>query len=309
MPNIPLNKIDLTKRNPRSTFDEEKFKELVESIRERGLLQPLVCREKIDRFELIAGHRRYEAAKILGLPTVPIIVRNSSDEDVQFDQIIENLQREDLSAEDKFQAFKILREQGLKVGEISKKTGVNTTVISTILALEELDPDIRLRKDIEEYPKQLLAKSPKNIQFLLADRIAKGELVVRCLLADILPTIKKVMTEELFSNEEKNRVLIRIANETIFHDYPARSILNQELGKKKLEKAGILPKIVSNATLEDYIKSCKSFSNTLFEIQATHLQYLDKSLVLRLFAQLNDIRDHINSIIPTIGGKNGKKDT
>jgi ParB family chromosome partitioning protein len=309
MSDIAIKNIFTAKQNPRSAYDEEKLKELVESIRERGILQPLVCREKDGQYELIAGHRRFEAAKILGLETVPVIIRDTLDGDIQFDQVIENLQREDLSSEDKFQAFKKMRDQGLKISEISKKTGVNTTVISTILGLEELDTDIRLRTDIEEYPKQLIAKAPRSIQNILADRIAKGELVVRCLLADILPTIKKLISEELFTDDEKQQIIERIARETIFHEYPAKSILNQELGKKKLEKAGILPKIVSNSTLEEYVNACKSFSNTLFEIQATHLQYLDKSLVLRLFAQLKDICDHINTLIPTTGGKDGKKNT
>lgn len=307
MAEILVNKIFKTKQNSRSSFDKEKLKELIESIRERGILQPLVCREKDGKFELIAGHRRLEAAKILGLKTVPVIIRDTLDDDIQFDQLIENLQREDLSAEDKFQAFKKMRDQGLKINSISKKTGVNTTVISTILGLEDLDSNIRLRADIEEYPKQLIAKAPKSIQNILADRIAKGELVVRCLLADVLPTINKLLPEDLFNNKEKNIILERIARETIFHEYPAKSILNQELGKKKLEKAGILPKVVSNSTMEEYIKACKSFTSTLFEIQSTHLQYLDKSLVLRLYAQLKDIRDHINSLIPTTGGKDGKK--
>lgn len=306
MPEVPIGNISISNQNPRSSLDAEKLKELVDSIRERGMLQPIVCREKGGKYELIAGHRRLEAARILGLKTVPVIVRETLDEDVQFDQVIENLQREDLSAEDKFQAFKKMRDQGLKNAEISKKTGVNSTVISSILGLEELDTDIRHRSDIEEYPKQLIAKAPKKIQGILADRIAKSELVVRCLLADILPTINKLMSNDQFNEEEKDRILERIARETIFHDYPARSIFNQELGKKKLEKAGILPKIVSGATLEEYIKSCRSFSNTLFEIQATHLQYLDTGLVLRLFAQLRDVRDHINSLIPASGGKDGK---
>lgn len=306
MPNISLDQIVQKNNNPRTVIDSDKLNELVESIRERGILQPLVCREVNGKYELIAGNRRYQAAKILQLLQVPVIIRETADEDIQVDQLIENLQREDMSAEDKFRAFKKMRDSGMSVAHISKKTGVNTTVISTILGLEELDETVRMRSDIEEYPKQLIAKAPRSIQNILADRIAKGDLVVRCLLADILPTIKKISSEILFNDDEKNKVLERVARETIFHEYPAKSIFAQELGKKKLEKEGILPKVVSGVTLEGYINNCKSFSNTLFEIQSTHLQYLDKGLVLRLMAQLADIRDHISILIPSSGGQNGK---
>ena len=306
MPNVDLDKIFPKNNNPRSNIDGDKLNELVESIRERGILQPLLCREIDDKYELIAGNRRYQAARIIGLKQVPIVIRDTADEDIQVDQLIENLQREDMSAEDKFRAFKKMKESGMSVAQISKKTGVNSTAISTILGLEELDASIRSRSDIEEYPKQLIAKTSMQIQPILADRIASGELTVRCLLADILPTVKKLNTESLFTDDEKSKVLERVAKETVFHKYPAKSIYNQELGKKKLEKAGILPKIVSGATLEGYINECKSFSNTLFEIQATHLQYLDKSLVIRLMSQLSDIREHIMLLISPSGGRNSK---
>jgi ParB family chromosome partitioning protein len=304
---VKISEIIVKNINPRTSFDETKFNELVESIKERGILQPIICRRVANGYELIAGNRRYLAAKKIGLEEVPIVLRETAEEDIQVEQLIENLQREDMSAEDKYNAFMKMKVAGYTISQISKKTGVNSSVISSILGLESLNSNIRSRPDIDEYPKQLIAKAPVNIQIVLADRVAKGELVVRCLLEDVLPTIKKIINDSNFSGDEKEHILNRIAKETVFREYPAKSIFNQEIGKKKMQTAGIMPKIVSSTTLEGYIKDCKSFTNTLFEIQSTHLQYLDKSLVLRLYSQLTDIRDHISLLIPIPGGHDVKK--
>ena len=234
MPNVEINKIKIVNDNPRTGFDKEKLNELAESIRERGILQPLVCKQVGDFYHLIAGERRLRAAKIVGLKEVPIILRDTLDNEIKIDQVIENLQREDLSAEDKFLAFKKMRDNGLSIKEISKKTGVNSTVVSSILALENLDNSIRSRNDIDEYPKQLIAKSPKSIQSVLAERVAAGELGVRCLLADVLPTMSKIEKDTTLNENEKKYVIERVAKETVFKKYPASSIFAQELGKKKM---------------------------------------------------------------------------
>ena len=160
-----------------------------------------------------------------------------------------------------------------------------------------------MRKDIDEYPKQLIAKAPKEVQNILADRVASGELGIRCLLADVLPTLSKIEKEEIIDENEKKYVKERIAKETIFKKYPASSILAQELGKKKMELKGITPKVVSINTLEDFIKRSKNYLDTLYEIQSTKLEYLDKSTVIKLYTALKEINDNINLLMPP-GGKN-----
>jgi ParB family chromosome partitioning protein len=300
---VDINKIKILNENPRTNFDNEKLKELADSIRERGILQPLVCKQNGEEYILIAGERRLRAAKIVGLKEIPIILRETENDEIKIEQVIENLQREDLSAEDKYSAFKKMRDNELSVKEISKKTGVNSSVVSSILALEYLDNSIRLRKDIDEYPKQLIAKAPKEVQNILADRVASGELGIRCLLADVLPTLSKIEKEEIIDENEKKYVKERIAKETIFKKYPASSILAQELGKKKMELKGITPKVVSINTLEDFIKRSKNYLDTLYEIQSTKLEYLDKSTVIKLYTALKEINDNINLLMPP-GGKN-----
>jgi len=305
MAQVDIKKIKIVNENPRSNFDKEKLKELAESIRERGILQPLVCKKINGEYELIAGERRLRAAKMIGLSEVPVTLRETHKDEVKIDQLIENLQREDLSAEDKFLAFKKMRENGLSIKEISKKTGVNSTVVSSVLALENLDNNIRSRQDIDEYPKQLIAKSPKNIQPILAERVASGELGIRCLLADVLPTLNKIEKDTLLNGNEKKYVLERVAKETIFKKYPASSIYAQEVGKKKMDLKGIKPKVVSINTLNEFIKHSKNYLNTVYEIQSTKLEYLDRGTVIKLYGSLKEVKDNINLLLPS-GGKDGK---
>ncbi|OIO18090.1 MAG: hypothetical protein AUJ54_08870 [Ignavibacteria bacterium CG1_02_37_35] len=305
MPNVDINKIRIVNENPRSSFNQEKLIELAESIRERGILQPLVCKQLGDDFQLIAGERRLRAAKLVGLKEVPIIIRDTVDNEIKIDQVIENLQREDLSAEDKFLAFIKMRDGGLSIREISKKTGVNSSVVSSILALENLNNNVRSRNDIDEYPKQLIAKAPKDIQTILAERVASGELGIRCLLADVLPTFGKIEKDATLKENEKKYVIERVAKETIFKKYPASSILAQELGKKKMEMKGISPKVISINTLTDFIKRSNNYLDTLYEIQSTKLEYLDRGTVIKLYSTLKEINENINLLLPN-GGKDGK---
>src|SRR5258708_17347981 len=105
---IPLSTIKIT-GNIRTRFDEEKLKELADSISQRGVLHPIVCRRTDGKLELIAGERRVRAAKMAGLREIPTIIRDADDDEVRFDQIIENLQREDLTDDDKFKALTTLQ--------------------------------------------------------------------------------------------------------------------------------------------------------------------------------------------------------
>src|SRR5438128_289774 len=90
---VPISEIVMAGKNIRTTFDDEKLRELADSIKERGVLHPVVCRRANGRLELIAGERRVRAAKMAGLKRIPAIIRAADDAEVAFDRIIENLQR------------------------------------------------------------------------------------------------------------------------------------------------------------------------------------------------------------------------
>ncbi|HEY9830838.1 MAG TPA: ParB/RepB/Spo0J family partition protein [Stenomitos sp.] len=111
---IPLAKIKLPDAQPRKYFDPKKLKQLVESIRKDGILQPLLVRPKGDNYELVAGERRYRAAKEIGLSEVPVNVREMSDDDARRYALVENLQREDLNPVEETQAILDLLAVSLK---------------------------------------------------------------------------------------------------------------------------------------------------------------------------------------------------
>ncbi|MCS7009434.1 MAG: ParB/RepB/Spo0J family partition protein, partial [Chthoniobacterales bacterium] len=149
---IPIEKILPSPLQPRTEFPENKFEELVESIRQRGVLQPLLVRPQLgqqDTYELIAGERRWRAAKAAGLSSVPAIVRQATDREVLEIALIENLQREDLNPIEEANAYaRLCKEFSLTQEEVARRVGKNRSTIANSLRLLELAPPVQdlLRK-------------------------------------------------------------------------------------------------------------------------------------------------------------------
>lgn len=129
---------------PRRTFQEEQLKELADSIREHGVVQPLILRAVSGRLELIAGERRWRAATLLNLATVPAIIREASDRDVLELALIENLQREDLNVIEEAEAYKRLSaEFDLRQDDIARKVGRSRAAVANSMRLLDLDPEVQ----------------------------------------------------------------------------------------------------------------------------------------------------------------------
>jgi ParB family chromosome partitioning protein len=171
---IKLEDISPTPLQPRTEFRGEKLRELVESIREHGIIQPLIVRQRLDKFELIAGERRWRAAKEVGLLEAPAIVRAASDQEVLELALIENLQREDLNPiEEAFAFSRLAREFGLR----------QEASIANSMRLLELHPDVQgwLAHDRISvgHAKVLLSlKSPEE-QLLIAEVVIRQGHTVR----------------------------------------------------------------------------------------------------------------------------------
>jgi len=106
---IPIDEIVPNPNQPRRRFSEEELKELAESIKEFGVLQPIIVREKDGKYEIVAGERRWRAAKMAGLSRIPAVVKEVSDEEMMILSLVENLQREDLNPVERARAIKILK--------------------------------------------------------------------------------------------------------------------------------------------------------------------------------------------------------
>jgi len=169
---------------PRSEFRGERLLELVESIREHGIVQPLIVRKRGEAYELIAGERRWRAAEQLGLKEAPVIVREAGDQEVLELALIENLQREDLNPIEEALAYQRLsKEFGLRQDDIAQKVGKSRAAIANGMRLLELAPSVQSwltqGRISVGHAKVLLGAKTHEEQTLLADAILRGNLTVR----------------------------------------------------------------------------------------------------------------------------------
>lgn len=169
---------------PRTEFRADQLNELVESIRERGIVQPLIVRQVGKQFELIAGERRWRASQIVGLTEAPAIIRKASDQEVLELALIENLQREDLNPIEEASAYQRLSQEfGLTQEEISRRVGKSRASVANAMRLLDLDPEVqsmvRQSRISVGHAKVLLSLKSKEEQRLLADIIIRQAASVR----------------------------------------------------------------------------------------------------------------------------------
>jgi ParB family transcriptional regulator, chromosome partitioning protein len=181
---VPLNKIRPTALQPRKEFSAEALQELADSIREQGIVQPLIVRERDGFFELIAGERRWRAAQLLNLPEVPVITREADDRSVLELALIENLQRENLNALEEAQGYAQLAEQfQLTQEEIALKVGKSRASVANAMRLLKLPANVQ--KFVREgrisvgHAKVILGLLDEKNQNLAAERVIKEGLNVR----------------------------------------------------------------------------------------------------------------------------------
>lgn len=181
---VPIDQVVPSPLQPRTTFVETPLDELVESIRQHGIIQPLIVRPVDGKYELIAGERRWRASKKLGLTTVPVIEREASDRDVLEMALIENLQREDLNPIEEAAGYvRLAREFAMKQEEIASRVGKSRASVANAMRLLDLHPDVQLlvaqaRLSVG-HGKAILSIKDKDCQLLAADQILKKNLNVR----------------------------------------------------------------------------------------------------------------------------------
>jgi ParB family chromosome partitioning protein len=181
---VPVNAVSPNPKQPRTRFDDDAINSLAVSIREVGILQPIVVRKAGAGYELIAGERRLRAAKVAGLATIPVVVRDSDDADTLREALIENIHREDLGPIELAEAFRqLLEELGLKQEELADRVGVSRSHIANTIRLLQLPIDIQqLLTDGKlqaGHARALLALGDAEAQNALALRSVAEELSVR----------------------------------------------------------------------------------------------------------------------------------
>lgn len=211
---IEISLIDRNGEQPRKTFNEKALNELASSIKVHGIIQPLVLQKTGERYMIIAGERRFRAAKIAGLKTVPAVIRNFTDREIREISIIENLQREDLNPIESAKAIKELMDRyNLKQETIADRIGKSRPAVANTLRLLTLDERviemIRTGKLSASHARTLVVLEDKNAQFELAKLASESKISVheleKAVKKYLKPSIKQEVKEQ--SNELKSFIL------------------------------------------------------------------------------------------------------
>lgn len=202
---ISMNLIRANEEQPRKNFDEEKIEQLAESIKEHGVVQPIVLKKVEDTYVIVAGERRWRAAKSIGLKEIPAVVMDLTDKQILEISLIENIQREDLNPIEEALAYKrLIEEFELTQEELSKRLGKSRTAVTNCMRLLNLDSRVQeyLVDGVitEGHGRALLAISDKDIQYSAAQMIIDEGLNVRDtekLIKNLGKEPKKVSAEEV----------------------------------------------------------------------------------------------------------------
>ena len=209
---IPINQVEPNREQPRKEFDEDALLELADSIKQYGILQPLIVQKRKDYYEIIAGERRWRAAKKAGLKEVPVIIREYTDQQVVEISLIENIQRENLNPIEEAMAFKkLLEEFNLKQDEVAERVSKSRTAVTNSMRLLKLSEKVQ-QMIVDEmittgHARALLALDDEEQQYILANKIFDEKLSVReteKLVKALKNPKKEDTTKEV---EDKNRFI------------------------------------------------------------------------------------------------------
>lgn len=221
---IRLSEIEPNKEQPRKAFDEDSLLELADSIKQYGVLQPLLVQKKGDYYEIIAGERRWRAAKLAGIKEVPVIIKDYSSREVMEIALIENIQREDLNPIEEAKAYqKLIKDYRLKQDEVADKVSKSRAAIANSMRLLKLDE--RVQQMVMEnmisngHARALLAVEDGDTQYFLAQKIFDEKLSVR-------------ETEKLMKSIEKEKVPVKKDKDT------ARELIYKNIEEKIKEVLG-----------------------------------------------------------------------
>ena len=239
---LKISSVEPRRDQPRKTFDRESLEALAESVQKYGVLQPIIVRPNQiidDTYEIIAGERRWRAAKLAGLDEIPAVILDGDDLKIAQVAIIENIQREDLNAVEEALAYQGLMERfGLTQDQVSKQVGKSRSAIANLLRLLDLPEDVLVMLKNDEisagHARALLALESEEDMVNLANKIVERQLSVR----EVENAVKRINSvPELVEIEDADTV-----NATVMSRIHLR-----ELEKRSRETLGRKVKIVNNA--------------------------------------------------------------
>lgn len=236
---MKINDVEPNREQPRKKFEEDALLELADSIKQFGVIQPLIVQKRKDYYEIIAGERRWRAAKLAGLKEVPVIIKEYTEQEIVEISLIENIQRENLNPIEEAMAFKkLLEEFNLKQDEVAERVSKSRTAVTNSMRLLKLDD--RVQQMIVDdmistgHARALLAIDEKEQQYELANRVFDEKLSVR--------ETEKLVKE--IKNPKKEKEKKKINNAFIYDDLANKmkevmgtkvSISSKGNGKGKIE--------------------------------------------------------------------------
>lgn len=259
---LKISMIEPNQEQPRKEFNQEQLEELAESIRNYGVLQPIMVQKKGDLYEIIAGERRWRAAKMAGLKEVPVIIRDFDRQKKMEISLIENVQRSDLNPIEEAMAYRqLIEEFGLKQEEIAERVSKNRATIANSLRLLKLDPRVQelLTQGVisNGHARALLAIEELEQQYGAAELIVKNGLSVRE-VEKLVKSLLKPAKEKEPKKEERDLSFI-------FQDLEERmkSIMGTKvmIHRKDKSKGRIEIEYYSEAELERIVELIESIQN------------------------------------------------
>lgn len=181
---VKITMVEPNRKQPRKNFDEDALQELSDSIKQFGLIQPILVQDRKDHYEIIAGERRWRAAKMAGLKEVPVIIRDYTEQEIMEISLIENIQREDLNPIEEAQAYKrLLTEFNLKQDEVAERVSKSRAAVTNSIRLLKLDDRVQ-QMVIDDmistgHARALVAVEDHEEQYMLAQKIFDEKLNVR----------------------------------------------------------------------------------------------------------------------------------
>jgi ParB family chromosome partitioning protein len=199
---VKITKVEPNREQPRKNFDEDALQELADSIKQFGLLQPILVQDRKDYYEIIAGERRWRAAKLAGLKEVPVIIKNYTNQEIVEISLIENIQREDLNPIEEALAYKrLLEEFNLKQDDVAERVSKSRTAVTNSIRLLKLSEPVQ-QMIIDDmistgHARALIPIEDKEVQLQLAQRIFDEKLSVR--------EVEKIVKSILKPDDKKNK--------------------------------------------------------------------------------------------------------
>ena len=256
---MKITEVEPNREQPRKNFDEDALLELAESIKQFGVLQPLLVQKKDDYYEIIAGERRWRAAKLAGVKEVPVIIKDFSDQEVVEIALIENIQREDLNAIEEAVAYKRLMEEfHLKQDEIAERVSKSRTAVTNAMRLLKLDERVQemLIQDrlTGGHARALLSLEDGEKQYQLALKTVENHLSVR--------EVERLVKELLKPKKAKKKAEPERDMEVFFKDVEEKlkGVMGTKvsINRKDKNKGRIEIEYYSSAELERLIELLES---------------------------------------------------